>query len=283
MAKRSALHGVEIEWEEHGGGGRALVLVHGFTGSRRDFAPRVPALAALGRTVLLDLRGHGGSTRGDARRYTLEQLALDLVAFLDAHGLAGCDLLGHSMGGMAALRAALVAPDRIGSLILMGTTPRALALPRERFALARRVVEAAGLEGLLELLRRRPPDDPGRTAADRRLEAAWGEGYWRDWRIPNYGAMDPAAYGALGEAMFEQQPLGERLAAIRAPTLVLVGAEDHEFLAAADELAAGIPGARRVTIAGAGHQPQLEAPEAWLEAIRAHLAQVRAPRGIAGS
>lgn len=284
MARRTAVNGIEMEWEEHGAGGRALVLVHGFTGSRRDFAPRVAALAALGRTVLPDLRGHGGSTKtGDPSGYTLEQLARDLVVFLDATGLAGCDLLGHSLGGMVALRAALAAPDRIGSLILMDTAARAPELPAERFALARRVVAAAGLEALLELMRRLPPDDAGRTAADRRLEAAWGEGYWTEWRVPNFRAMDPVAYGALGEALFAQAPLGSGLGAIRAPTLVMVGAEDEGFLAAADELAAGIPGARRVTIAGAGHQPQLEAPAAWLAAIREHLAQVRDRAGVAAS
>ena len=284
MAKRCAVNGVELAWEEHGAGERALVLVHGFTGSRRDFAPRVPELAALGRTVLLDLRGHGASTNtGDAASYTLEQLADDLLAFLDATGLAGCDLLGHSLGGMVALRAALAAPERIASLILMDTAARAPDLPVDRFRLARRVVEEAGLEALLEVMRRVPPEASGRSAADRRLEAAWGEGYWREWRVPNYRAMDPVAYGALGEALFGQAPLGERLAALRMPTLVLVGAEDEGFLAAADELAARIPGARRVTIPGAAHQPQLEAPAAWLAAIRDFLREVRGAGGVAGS
>lgn len=284
MTKRCAVNGVELAWEEHGAGERALVLVHGFTGSRRDFAPRVPELAALGRTVLLDLRGHGASTNtGDAASYTLEQLADDLLAFLDATGLAGCDLLGHSLGGMVALRAALAAPERIASLILMDTAARAPDLPVDRFRLARRVVEEAGLEALLDVMRRVPPEASGRSAADRRLEAAWGEGYWSEWRVPNYRAMDPVAYGALGEALFGQAPLGERLAALRMPTLVLVGAEDEGFLAAADELAARIPGARRVTIPGAAHQPQLEAPAAWLAAIRDFLREVRGAGGVAGS
>jgi pimeloyl-ACP methyl ester carboxylesterase len=284
MVRRTPVRGIEIEWEEHGAGERALVLVHGFTGSRRDFAPRVPALAALGRTVLPDLRGHGGSTHtGDAASYTLEHLAADLVAFVDAEQLAGCDLLGHSLGGMVALRAALAAPDRFGSLILMDTAARAPGLPRALFDAARRVVEAAGLETLLALMRQRDPAETGRTGPDLRLEAEWGEGYWSEWRLPNVRAMDPVAYGALGEALFAQAPLAARLAELRLPVLVLVGAEDAGFLAAADELAAGIPGAQRVTIPGAGHQPQLETPEAWLEAIRAHLAQVRGEAMLAGS
>lgn len=282
--RRSRVNGIEVAWEEHGAGGRALVLLHGFTGSRRDFAPRVPALAAFGRIVLPDLRGHGDSTNtGDPAGYTLDQLAADLVAFVDVEGLAGCDLLGHSLGGMVALRAALAAPDRFGSLILMDTAARAPELPRALFEAACKVVEAAGLETLLGLMRQRDPAEAGRTGPDRRLEAEWGEGYWSEWRLPNFRAMDPVAYRTLGEALFDQAPLGARLAGIRPPTLVMVGAEDEGFLAAADELAAGIPGARRVTIAGAGHQPQLEAPAAWLAAIREHLARVRGPSVAPGA
>lgn len=285
MTKRTRVNGVEMEWVEQGSGARALVLVHGFTGSRLDFAPRLPALAALGRTVVPDLRGHGGSTNtGDAAGYTLDQLADDLVAFLAAEGLEGCDLLGHSLGGMVVLRAALAAPERIGSLILMGTAARAPAEPPGLLPVVKQVVASGGMEGLLGALRSRPPEAPGRSPADRQLEAAWGEGYWSEWRAPNYRAMDPVAFAALLDAIFRQAPLGARLGAIRLPTLVLVGAGDDDFVgAAADELASGIAGARRVVLPDAGHQPQLETPEAWLGAIRAHLGQVRGPASVAGS
>ncbi|MCL4686025.1 alpha/beta hydrolase, partial [Myxococcota bacterium] len=281
--KRISIRELELEYEEHGEGERALVLVHGFTGSRRDFAPRVPRLARLGRTVTVDLRGHGGSTRtGDAASYTLDQLAEDLLAFLEAADLTGCDLLGHSMGGMAVLRAALAARGRIGSLVLMDTSAGPPALPVEMFRLAKQVVATAGLEKLAELMRARAPEDPSRSEADRRLEAEWGPGYWTEWRLPNFRAMDPVAYGAFGEAIFSQTPLTARLSEIAVPTLVMVGEEDSGFLPAADELATAIPGARRITIPRAAHQPQLENPPAWLDAIAAHLARVRAVKKGAG-
>jgi pimeloyl-ACP methyl ester carboxylesterase len=275
--KRIPVLDIELEYEEHGEGQRALVLVHGFTGSRRDFAPRIPALAALGRTIAVDLRGHGGSTcTGDAQSYTLEQLARDLLAFLEATDLEGCDLLGHSMGGMAVLRAALAAPGRIGSLVLMDTSAGPPDLPVEMFRLAQKVVASAGLERLVELMRARSADDPNRSEADRRLEAEWGASYWTDWRLPNFRAMDPVAYGALGEAIFAQAPLTSRLAELEVPTLVLVGEEDSGFLSAADELAAGIPDARRIAVPRAAHQPQLENPAVWQDAIAVHLDRVRA-------
>ena len=79
--------GVEIEYEEHGSGERPFVLVHGFTGSRDDWRERLPELARLGRTIALDQRGHGGSTKtGDAASYTFERLVDDLAAFHDALG-----------------------------------------------------------------------------------------------------------------------------------------------------------------------------------------------------
>jgi 2-succinyl-6-hydroxy-2,4-cyclohexadiene-1-carboxylate synthase len=277
-ARRAAADGVEIAFEEHGGDGRALVLVHGFTGSRRDFAPRLPALARIGRTLALDLPGHGESGRlAGAESYTLEHLAGDLLGFLEVLGLARCDVLGHSMGGMVALRAALAEPSRVASLVLMDTAARAPdGIPLDVFARARRVAHEAGMEALLRLVRARAASDPDRPAADRRLEAEWGEAYWAEWREPNFRAMDPQAYVGLGQAIVGQAPLLGRLGEIRCPTTVLVGADDQGFRLAAEELARGIPGARLVEVPDAAHQPQLENPDAWLGAVHDHLAHVRA-------
>jgi pimeloyl-ACP methyl ester carboxylesterase len=279
---RVAVGDVELAYEELGTGDRPLVLVHGFTGSRRDFSWRFAELAAHGHVVALDLRGHGGSTHtGDAASYTLEQIGRDLVGFLAAAGIDSCDLLGHSMGGMAALRAALAGPERIASLILMDTSARPPdGLPRALIELAGRVAVEAGTEKLVEILRARAATEPSRSAADRRLEAAWGEGYWTEWRIPNFRALDPVAYGAFGRDILDHASLVPRLGEIRCPALVLVGAEDESFLAPADELAAGIPNARRVDVPDAAHQPQLENPAAWLDAIAGHLARVRGGAGF---
>lgn len=278
MSERVTVNGIEIAYEEHGGGTRPFVLLHGFTGSRRDFAPRVAELAAFGRVVLPDLRGHGDSTKtGDASGYSFDQLVADLLAFLDALEIARCDLLGHSMGGMVALRAALQRPERFASLVLMDTSARVPDdLAREPIELAARIAREAGMPQLAALMRARSSSpEASRTDADRRLEAEWGERYWDEWRFPNYHAMDPHAFGALGAELFDQTPLGARLAEIRCPTLVLVGSGDTGFLAAADELVRDIPDARLALIPEAGHQPQLENPAAWLAALGDHLARVR--------
>jgi pimeloyl-ACP methyl ester carboxylesterase len=132
-----------------------------------------------------------------------------------------------------------------------------------------------GMTRLSEILRDRAPDDETRTAADRRLQVEMGDAYWEQWRFPNYRSMDPVAFGAFGAAMFDQRPLLDRLAEIACPTLVMVGEGDGGFLATSEELARGIPGAKVALIPDAGHQPQLETPAAWLDALIAFLAFVR--------
>ena len=85
--KRIRVGDIEMEYEEHGGGDRPFVLVHGFTGSRDDWKEHLPYLGKRGRTIAVDQRGHGGSTNtGDAATYRIEQLAADLAGFLDAVG-----------------------------------------------------------------------------------------------------------------------------------------------------------------------------------------------------
>jgi 2-succinyl-6-hydroxy-2,4-cyclohexadiene-1-carboxylate synthase len=274
--------GVELAYQELGSGERPLVLVHGFTGSSLDFADRIPELARVGWTLAPDLRGHGASANtGAAADYSLDRLAADLVALLDAVGAARCDLLGHSLGGMVALRAVLARPERFASLVLMCSAARAPdGLPLEVFRRGWQLAREAGMARLFDVYRTFLAADPNRPGPDRRLEREWGDRYWR-WRGENYRAMDPEAYAALGRELVEQAPLLTRLAEVRCPTLVMVGELDRSFLAAADELAAGIPGARRVTIADAAHQPQLENAPAWTSAILDHLERVRRPEAPA--
>ena len=270
------INGAELVYEDVGAGDRPLVLVHGLTGFRDDFRERLPALAALGRTIIYDHRGHGESANtGDAATYTFDQLVADLDALLDARGVGACDLLGHSMGGMIALRFALAQPRRVASLILMDTAARAPdRMPRAPFAAAGAIARSDGMQTLASLLRARAGAESDRPAAERRLEAEWGEAFWeRRWR--RLTAMDPEAFAALVLELVEHPPLLPRLGEIACPTTVLVGAEDVSFLAASDELAAGIPSARLVTIPDAAHSPQIENPGAWLAAVRDHLQRVR--------
>lgn len=271
---RVSARGIEIEVEEAGTGDRPFVLVHGYTGSRDDWLEQIPRLSDLGRTLAIDQRGHGGSTNsGDPDDYRLDKLASDLDAALTALDVPACDLLGHSMGGMVALRFALAHPERVLSLVLMDTVARPFRfIPPALLEPAVALTRSQGMAALAKVLRagRGMP----RPAAAVSAEEAMGSERWWSRIEAKLLNMDPAAYEGLGGA--HHDGVVDRLGEIACPTLVMVGEQDVVFLGLADELEAGIADARRVTIPDAAHSPQLENPEAWLAAIREHLARARA-------
>jgi pimeloyl-ACP methyl ester carboxylesterase len=272
-----SINGIRLAYQDVGEGERPLVLVHGFTGYRHDFADHLEALAALGRTVVYDHRGHGESANtGDAASYSFAQLANDLSDFLDALRIERCDLLGHSMGGMVALRFALDRPERVASLLLMDTAARAPdGTTRELFAAGVAIARSKGMVELAQLMQARGADDPNRPEASRNYEARVGsDQYWLRHR-QRLEAMDPEAFAALGVELAEQIPVTDRLSGIGCPTTVVVGDQDKPFLRPAAELVEHVPGAAHVVVADAAHSPQLENPEVWFTAIRDHLARAR--------
>jgi len=273
--KRARSGPIELEYEELGDGTRPFVLVHGFTGSRDDFREQLPDLARHGHTVAVDQRGHGGSDN-PGEGYTLEQLATDLLGFLDSVGIEQCDLLGHSMGGMVALRFALPQPDRVSSLVLMDTAPGPLALPtRKWFEVGGQIARSQGMDALFALMRKVAEKESQRPDPVLRSMERMGEDvYWS--RIEaKILAMDPAAFGELGSVLAEHDDATGRLAEIACPTTIVVGEHDVPFRKPSDAMERGIPGARLVVIPEAVHSPQLETPSAWLAAIADHLVAAR--------
>lgn len=274
---RVRIDDLEMEYEEAGQGARPFVLVHGFTGSRDDWSRVLEDLAKDGRTVTPDQRGHGGSGgRGDPARYTLERLVADLTGFLDALEIERCDLLGHSMGGMVTMRFALEHPERVASLVLMDTAAGPLGLvPEAAMKAGAKIAREQGMETLHKLMRVRAEKDPNQPASMKRAaESEGAEAYFERIRRKML-AMDPEAFATLAPVLSEHESVLDRLATIRRPTTVLVGAEDLPFLEPSERMAKAIPGARHVVIPDAAHSPQTENREAWLATIRAHLAWAR--------
>ncbi|HEY8493499.1 MAG TPA: alpha/beta hydrolase [Myxococcota bacterium] len=267
-----------MSYLEAGAGARPFVLVHGFTGSSDDFADVLPALAAHGRTLAPDLRGHGATSRpGAASDYTFERLADDVIGFLDALGVERCDLLGHSMGGVVAQLVALRAPERVASLVLMDTAAGPVLREARPFLEgAARIALGSGMEALFQLQRANFAGQAARAPALARCVERMGEErFWARMRAKTL-AMDPVAFATLGPLLCTHEGVERRLGEIRCPTTVLVGAQESAPLAhGARALAAGIPGARLVVIEDAAHSPQLENPEAWLAAVTEHLSHAR--------
>ncbi|NOX23917.1 MAG: alpha/beta hydrolase [Actinobacteria bacterium] len=97
MAIATGADGTTIHYEDHGGTGTNVVLVHGITESSETWRPITDRLIGKHRVVTLDLRGHGQS--GTADRYDLEAMAGDVVTVITAIGMETPHIVGHSLGG----------------------------------------------------------------------------------------------------------------------------------------------------------------------------------------
>ncbi len=244
--------GVAIHYEHHGEATDRppLLLTHGYSASSAMFLGNVDALRADRQVVLWDIRGHGHSdSPADPSQYTQALSLADMAAILDACEAPRAILGGHSLGGYLSLAFRIAQPDRVAGLVLIDTGPgykqdagrekwNAMA---ERFAVG---FETRGLDAL---------------ATSPEVDA---------------GPHDPAGLARAARGILKQSDASvmASLAEIDVPTLVLVGDRDEPFLAAADIMAAKIPGARRVTIDGAGHAPNLDRPDEFDAAVAQFLA-----------
>ena len=267
--QRARIGGAEFVWIEESPAESSeppLVLIHGFTGHRDDFIGVVPELAQKRRVIAPDLRGHGDSVV-DAGVYgwNFDQLVRDVVDLLDHLGIDRCDLFGHSMGGMLTLRFALAHPERIRSLLFMCTAPELPAsLSRPGFEIGAEIGEARGIDFLQELM-----EKAGRKDCSESI-ASWGERYWLHHRR-RLRAMTPESFRGIGSAFFDSESLVDRLAEIEAPTLVLVGDSDVDFLPGAELFEQHLRNVERLTLPDSEHHPHQENPRAWLAAVESHL------------
>jgi len=274
--RRLSLPGLELDCDDLGEThGLPIVLLHGFTGHRDDFETVRDRLAEWTRVIVPDLRGHGGARHeGSIEAHTFEALVGDLSRVLEALDVTRCHLLGHSMGGMVALRFTLAYPERVASLVLMSTSYTVPdGMQAETLRKAGEIALAKGMPRLQELVEKRQREGGSDDPADRHIER-WADRYWPHMRN-RYAAMDPNAYMGFGQEMASQSSLETRLREIGCPTTILVGDDDRPFLAAADVLAREIPGAVRFTLANAGHHPHHESPDAWWRAMEDHWQRVK--------
>ena len=253
---------------EAGEGGRPLLLVHGFTGAKEDFADHVDDLAAAGwHVVAPDLPGHGESHPHGAE-FGFGPYAEAVLAVADELGWARFALLGHSMGGVVAQHVALEAPDRLTALVLMDASPDRVDVDPSLVDLACEVAATQGMPSLLEL--QRELGGPLDTETSLRLHRE--RPGWRELQDQKFLSCSPEMYVTMARLLTTSPSRADRLARLDVPTLVLVGEHDVLLRAPSDRLADAIPGAKLVVIPGAGHSPQIEAPTAWFEAVTDFLA-----------
>ncbi len=238
------------------GEGPPLILVNGYGATKDDWDPAfVSALARHSSVLLPDNRGIGASP-GPVEDLSVDAMAADVLALMDARGVARADVAGWSMGGFVAQELAARAPRRVRRLVLLSTdhggpqsvpaAPDVWAALTDHGGTPRE--QATRLLGLLF---------PAGLAA--RLDAQVG-----DLVAQARAALAPATLDAQERAMarWHAEPADARLRAISAPVLVAAGAEDVVIPPAnARLLAQALPGARLELFDGGGHAFMAQEPE----------------------
>ncbi|HVS52099.1 MAG TPA: alpha/beta fold hydrolase [Opitutaceae bacterium] len=248
-----------------GAGNPPLVVLHGMLGSSRNWQTAGRDLAEMFHVRALDLRNHGASPHATTMSY--EEMMADVLGWLDAQQLARVTLMGHSMGGKVAMLLACRQPGRVARLIAVDIAPRNYFWPahRQNFA-AMNELDLADLHSRAEAELRfeaRVPSFGMRKFLATNLERG-ADGKWT-WQINL-----PVLTAALPE--LEKSPLGpdERF---NGPTLFVAG-EKSNYIEPGDDAAIRrhFPAAKIEVVPGSGHNPHMEAREAFVALVRRGVA-----------
>ncbi|MCW2916702.1 MAG: alpha/beta hydrolase [Actinomycetia bacterium] len=200
------------------------------------------------RVITWDARGHGG-TADDGASFSYWDAARDLLGLMDALGIGTAAIGGVSQGGFIAMRAALLEPDRISSLVLFDTEAHACQ-PSDK----------AAYHQLFDALSERGPiEELTRPLAKQIIGDHPAAGTW----IQKWREAGQLPLGAPARCLLDRDDIVARLTEIRCPALLVRGSEDtslpQERLKVMRE---HLPGATSIqVIQGAAHSPPLTHPE----------------------
>jgi 3-oxoadipate enol-lactonase len=240
-------------------GAPALLMLNPLGASLEIWDEQLPALSERYELIRFDARGHGKSTSGSKRELTMEQLARDALAVLDACGIARAHLCGLSIGGMMAMQIATLWPDRVLKIALCSTSPY---MPtRESWQSRIDTVLKQGVAPLVDGILQRWLSAPYRQAHPEQVERV---------RMMLLSAS-PQGYAAYAAAIRDMDQR-ETIKTITAKTLVVGGTHDpgttpeHAAL-----IARSIPDAQLRMLEGM-HLVQIERAEEFTQALLEFLA-----------
>jgi pimeloyl-ACP methyl ester carboxylesterase len=247
-------------WYEVAGEGPAVILLHSSLVDSRMWDPQMDPFAERFRVCRYDARGWGRSDPPTGRWSQLDDL-LGMVEVLETDDVA---LVGTSMGGRMAIDAALARPEAVSALVPVAATVGGFDRWSDAIRRMWREQEAALERGEL----------------DRALGLELS--YWirevdgrSSDRLRELARDNIHVFEIDEELIRWPEPAIGRLGEVRAPTLVVGPQEDEPgILECVDLVASGIPGARRVTIPGSDHHPNLRNPEVFNREVLSFLQEV---------
>ncbi len=236
-----------------------LLIAHGLFGSARNWNVITKRLSDRGQVISVDMRNHGESPREAAQDY--EGMAEDLAEVIDSHG-GKADVLGHSMGGKAAMMLALTRPELIRKLVVADIAPVAYGHSQSHLIEAMRSVDLDKVETRRdadEAMQDTVPEPGVRAFLLQSLDVKA-----RVWRL-NLNVLEADMDKITG---WPEGVAGQ----FDGPVLMLSGAEsDYVLTDHRDRIRAHFPAARFARIPGAGHWLHADKPREFEAAVRIFL------------
>ncbi|WP_163380723.1 alpha/beta fold hydrolase [Cyclobacterium sp. SYSU L10401] len=243
------------------GKGKPLIILHGLFGSADNWMGIAKSLEENYTLYLIDLRNHGDSPHSDEWNY--QAMAEDLRELLDAEGLDSVYLLGHSMGGKAAMKLALLYPDRVDKLIVADIAPRPYPVHHQHILEALNAVDLDSTDS--------------RKAAEAQLAEYIDEKGIRQFLLKNLTRKEgkfawkinlpviTEKIENVGEAIESEKPFEK-------PVLFMGGA-NSDYIKSSDKDAIEnlFPDNRIIHLKDAGHWLHAEQPDAVVATLKAFL------------
>jgi pimeloyl-ACP methyl ester carboxylesterase len=245
--------GARIAWQEDGpADGPAVLLVMGLAYPAAMWFRLVPALTERYRVIRIDNRGAGETGDVVGAPYSVETMAADCLAVLDAAGVERAHVVGISMGGLISQELAVAAPERVRSLCLAATHPG--------------IAHAVFDPEVIAFVTSGRADMTPQEAAEASVPFNYAPGTPRermeeDWAVRLPLACSPAGYAAQVQGTFSWTRF-EDLPSVTVPTLVVHGELDRLVLPDNGRLVAErLPGADFVLVPDANHLLMTDQPE----------------------
>lgn len=264
MLRTISRPGATVAYEVRGEG-PPLLLGHSLLCDGRMWTDVANDLERRYRVINIDARGHRHSTAQG--RFSLETLADDWRAIMDAEGIDKAVLCGLSMGGMTAMRLALRAPSRVSGLALLNTSadPEPLKNRLQYRAMIEAVRRFGHLSPIYSLVERK---FFGKTVLGNQPTLASRE-------MDRVREKDPSQLYWAVRAVIERGSITEHLSVLSCPTMVIVGDEDVATPKAyAERIRSAIPGASLRVLNMVGHLSAVEAPGQVIDALGELFAEI---------